>query len=89
MADYHRRLIGRLRAAQELGQQRSPEAGNDAGLFGVQDSAIGDKEPLVRRLLPDPGLLIFSMWLIAHREVSTSRRIRVVFDLLAAERPQQ
>jgi hypothetical protein len=25
------------------------------------------------------------MWLVTHREVNTSRRIRVVFDLLAEE----
>ena len=57
-----------------------------AGLgIGVQDGVIGDAEPLVRRVLPDLEPLIFSMWLVTHREVNTSRRIRVVFDLLAAE----
>jgi DNA-binding transcriptional LysR family regulator len=53
--------------------------------IGVQDGVIGDKEPLVRRVLPDLEPLIFSMWLVTHREVNTSRRIRVVFDLLAEE----
>lgn len=57
-----------------------------AGLgIGVQDGIIGDAEPLVRCVLPDLEPLIFSMWLVTHREVNTSRRIRVVFDLLAAE----
>lgn len=53
--------------------------------IGVQDGIIGDNEPLVRRVLPELEPLIFSMWLVTHREVNTSRRIRVVFDLLAEE----
>lgn len=53
--------------------------------IGIQDGVIGDKEPLVRRVLPDLEPLVFSMWLVTHREVNTSRRIRVVFDLLAEE----
>jgi DNA-binding transcriptional LysR family regulator len=51
--------------------------------IGIQDGIIGDQEPLVRRVLPDLEPLAFSMWLVTHREVNTSRRIRVVFDLLA------
>jgi len=53
--------------------------------IGVLDGLIGDREPLVRRALPDLEPLIFPIWLVAHREVNTSRRIRVVFDLLVAE----
>ena len=53
--------------------------------IGVLDGNIGDAEPLVRRALPDLGPLMFPIWLVAHREVNTSRRIRVVFDLLAEE----
>jgi hypothetical protein len=34
--------------------------------IGVQDSLIGDAEPLVRRVLPDLEPLIFSMWLVTH-----------------------
>jgi len=57
-----------------------------AGLgIGVQDSRIGDAEPMVRRVLPNLGPLIFSMWLVTHREVNTSPRVRVVYDLLAEE----
>lgn len=46
---------------------------------------VGDREPSVRRVLPDlsPGFA-FPTWLTSHRELRTSRRIRVVFDLLAA-----
>ncbi len=53
--------------------------------IGVQDGVVGDREPLVRRVLPDLAPLIFGMWLVTHREVNTSRRVRVVFDLLASE----
>jgi DNA-binding transcriptional LysR family regulator len=44
---------------------------------------------MVRRVLPDLEPLKFSMWLVTHREVNTSRRIRVVFDLLADELSNQ
>lgn len=53
--------------------------------IGVMDSTIGDAEPLVRRALPELEPLMFPIWLVAHRELNTSRRVRVVFDLLAAE----
>ncbi len=57
-----------------------------AGLgIGVIDGNLGDAEPLVRRVLPDFQPLVFPIWLVAHREVNTSRRIRLVFDLLASE----
>ena len=53
--------------------------------IGVLDGNIGDAEPSVCRVLPDLDPLIFPIWLVAHREVNTSRRIRMVFDLLASE----
>ncbi len=53
--------------------------------IGILDGVLGDEEPRVRRVLPDLEPLTFPIWLVAHREVNTSRRIRVVFDLLAAE----
>lgn len=53
--------------------------------IGVLDARIGDAEPLVRRVLPDLEPLVFPVWLVAHREVKTSRRLRIVFDLLAEE----
>jgi DNA-binding transcriptional LysR family regulator len=53
--------------------------------LGIMDGTIGDAEPRVRRVLPDMAPLIFPVWLVAHRELNTSRRIRFVFDLLAEE----
>ena len=53
--------------------------------IGILDGNIGDAEPLVRRALPDMEPLMFPIWLVAHRELNTSRRVRVVFDVLAEE----
>ena len=52
---------------------------------GLMDGRIGDKEPLVKRALPDLEPIMFPIWLVSHRELNTSRRIRLVFDLLAKE----
>ena len=52
--------------------------------IGILDGNIGDTEPLVERVLPDLEPLMFPIWLVAHRELNTSRRIRMVFDLLAS-----
>lgn len=46
---------------------------------------IGDAEPRVRRVLPGLPPLPIPMWLVCHRELRTSRRIRLVYDLLAEE----
>lgn len=44
---------------------------------------VGDAEPGVRRVLPDLPPIEVPMWLVTHREVHTSLRVRVVADLLA------
>ncbi|MCF4097789.1 LysR family transcriptional regulator [Maritalea mediterranea] len=48
----------------------------------IMDTSVGDREPGVRRVLPDFPSLNFSMWLVAHRELKTNRRVRRVFDYL-------
>ena len=53
-----------------------------AGICIVMDE-VGDAEPRVRRVLPDFPPIPVPVWLTTHRELRTSRRIRVVFDLLA------
>ncbi len=53
--------------------------------IGILDGNLGDAEPRVRRALPDFEPFLFPIWLVAHRELNTSRRVRVVFDLLAEE----
>lgn len=49
----------------------------------VMMEEIGEPEPRVRRVLDDLPPLPIPMWLTCHRELHTSRRMRVVFDLLA------
>ncbi len=51
--------------------------------IGFMTEAVGDAEPLVCRVLPELPPIIFPVWLATHRELHTSRRVRVVFDLLA------
>ncbi|PUB13676.1 LysR family transcriptional regulator [Yoonia sediminilitoris] len=53
--------------------------------IGILDAYIGDAEPCVRRVLPDLEPIVFPIWLVAHRELTTNRRIRRVFDFLAQE----
>lgn len=53
--------------------------------FGVsmQPEVLGDGDPGVEKVWPDFPSLEFPIWLVTHRELQTSRRIRIVFDLLA------
>jgi DNA-binding transcriptional LysR family regulator len=51
--------------------------------IGVMMAAVGDADPRVVRVLPDSLAFPVPIWLTSHREVRTSRRVRVVFDLLA------
>lgn len=53
--------------------------------IGVMPDELGDAEPSVRKALDELEPLMSELWLVAHREVRTSRRIRTVFDFLAAE----
>jgi DNA-binding transcriptional LysR family regulator len=53
--------------------------------IGVLDAHIGDEDPSVRQVLPNLESLSFPIWLVAHRELTTSRRIRMVYDFLAEE----
>lgn len=53
--------------------------------IGMVPVDIGDAEPLVEQALPALEPIMFPIWLTCHRELKTSRRVRLVFDLLAAE----
>lgn len=50
--------------------------------LAMMTEEVGDAEPLVRRALPSLPAFPVPLWLTTHRELSTSRRMRVVFDLL-------
>ena len=51
--------------------------------IGAIAARIGDAEPLVDRAAPWLDPFEFSIRLVAHRELSTSRRIHLVFEWLA------
>jgi DNA-binding transcriptional LysR family regulator len=51
--------------------------------IGVFPQAIGDAEPAVERVLPDLDPIVFPIWLTTHRELKTSARVRLVFDMMA------
>ncbi|WP_291730643.1 LysR family transcriptional regulator [Leisingera sp. F5] len=53
--------------------------------FGItpMSDEVAAATPEVERLLPGSGAITFPVWLTTHRELHTSRRIRLVFDLLA------
>lgn len=53
--------------------------------IGILDAHIGDADPTVSRVLPNLEPLVFPIWLVAHRELTTSRRIRRVYDFLSVE----
>jgi len=51
--------------------------------LGIIDSRIGDADPDVARAVADFVPFEFPVWLVAHREIHRSRRLRFVFDFLA------
>lgn len=53
--------------------------------IGILNDEFCDAEPRVRRVLPELEPLVLPVWLVVHRELDTSRPVRVVFDLLVAE----
>lgn len=69
-----------IRCASHLVQWRLVKQG--VGI-GVMVTNVGDAEPGVRRAAPWLPPFPFDVWLVAHRELRTSRRMRLVFDRLA------
>lgn len=54
-----------------------------AGLgIGTGPVRMGESDPGLRRVVPDVRFT-FPVWLVAHRELRTSPRVRLVWDLLA------
>lgn len=86
-----------LEALKEFGLDLSPEnfrVGANSGVVewemaqnglgvAIMADRIAAAAPQMKRLLPDMKPIVFPVWLASHRELHTSRRIRVVFDLLA------
>ncbi|WP_210401728.1 LysR family transcriptional regulator [Lacimicrobium sp. SS2-24] len=67
-------------AASHLVQWELVKAGLGLG-FMIEE--VGDAEPLVERALPGFPAFEAETWLVVHRELHTSRRLRLVFDFLA------
>ncbi len=53
--------------------------------IGIMVEEVGDAERSVVRVLPELEPYTGSLWLVAHRELRTNRRVRTVFDFLASE----
>jgi len=53
--------------------------------IGFMTEDVGDAEPMVERALPSLDPFPVEVWLVAHRELKTSRRVRKVFDFLVSE----
>ena len=53
------------------------------GIGAMMDDIARDTPGIVR-VLDDLPPVRFPIWLVTHRELRTARRIRVVFDALAA-----
>lgn len=53
--------------------------------IGFFPTVIADKEPTLIRVLKELGPIESERWLVTHRELRTSRRIKVVFDYLAEQ----
>ena len=49
----------------------------------IMSDEVAALTPVVERVLPRMELVEFPVWLVIHRELHTSRRIRLVFDLPA------
>ncbi len=65
--------------ANHIVQWRLVREGVGIGMF---PEAVGDAEPGVERVLPDLAPMEIPMWLTTHRELNSSRRVRLVFDLM-------
>ena len=46
---------------------------------------VAERMPGMTCLLPDLPPILVPVWLVSHRELHTSPRVRVVFDTLARE----
>ncbi|MGH1411939.1 MAG: LysR family transcriptional regulator [Pelagimonas sp.] len=60
-----------------------------AGLgIGIASCSMGDNLPGLERVLPSEPEFEFPVWLVAHRELRTNPRVRLVWDVLKELVPQ-
>ncbi|WP_299922918.1 LysR family transcriptional regulator [uncultured Pelagimonas sp.] len=55
--------------------------------IGVGPCAMGDADSDLYRVLPDEPKFEYPVWLVAHRELRTNPRIRLVWDVIADKLP--
>lgn len=70
----------RIVSDSHLAQWALVRAGAGVGIMTLR---VGEADPMVRRLLPDLPPLTFPVWLVTHRDLRTSLKVRTVFDMLA------
>ena len=51
--------------------------------ISMQPEVLGDRDPATEKVFPSLPSPRFPVWLVTHRELQTSRRIRIVFDQIA------
>ena len=56
--------------------------------IGVATKDVAGQRPLLQQVLPNLPPIQVPVWLVTHRELHTSRRIRLVFDLIAEHFPR-
>jgi DNA-binding transcriptional LysR family regulator len=70
----------RIVSDSHLAQWAMVRAGAGVGIMTLR---VGESDPTVQRLLPDLPPLTFPVWLVTHRDLRTSLKVRTVFDQLA------
>lgn len=53
--------------------------------IGIVTEDIGDSETKVQKVLPNMKAIQIPIWLVTHAELKTSRKIRLIFDLINDE----
>lgn len=71
-----------FRLGSESGVVSWEMAKSGLGIIVMSDE-VAALAPHMERVLPGMDPFVFPVWLTAHRELQTSRRIRLVFDVLA------
>jgi len=71
-----------LRTDSDLAQLAALKAGY--GIAGCQD-ALARRDPDLVPVLPGAFRMMLDLWLVMHEDLRTSRRVRLLFDHLAAE----
>ncbi len=57
--------------------------------IGMLTKDVEARFPDIERVLPELAPVPVPVWLVTHRELRTSRRVRLVFDILAKELPKR